>query len=77
MATAFEREIGRNLLSERKRQIPYDITSNVTQINLSVKQKQTHRGKEQTRGYQRGGGVKEGWAGRLGLADADHCTQDG
>ena len=49
----------------------------MTQMNLSVKQKQTRRYKEQTRGCQRGGGVKEGWTGRLGLADADYSIQNG
>ena len=72
MATAFERERGRNLLSERKRQIPYDITSNVTQINLSVKQKQTHRGKEQTYVCQEEGEVRKGWSGSLRLADISY-----
>ena len=32
----------------------------VKQMNLSMKQKQTHRHREQTCGCQRGGGVGEG-----------------
>ena len=35
-------------------------------MNLSVKQKQAHRRREQTSGCQ---GVGEGWSGRLDLAD--------
>ena len=41
-------------------------------MNLSMKQKQTHRHREQTCGYQGGGGVGEGWTGSLGLADAKY-----
>ena len=41
-------------------------------MNLSMKQKQTHRHREQTCGCQGGGGW-EGWIGSLGLADADYC----
>ena len=33
----------------------------MTQMNLSMKQKQTHRHREQTCGYQGGGGMGEGW----------------
>ena len=39
----------------------------MTQVNLSMKQKQTHRHREQTCGCQGGG---EGWTRILGLADA-------
>ena len=39
------------------------------QMNLSVKQKQTHRHREQTYGWQ--GGVWEEWTGSLGLAHAN------
>ena len=41
----------------------------MTQVNLSMKQKQTHR--EQTCGCQ--GGVRwgKGWSGSLGFADAN------
>ena len=38
-------------------------------MNLSTKQKQTHRRREQTCGCQ---GVGEGWVGSLGLADANY-----
>ena len=41
----------------------------MTQMNLSVKQMQTHRHKEQTCGCQEG--VGEGWIRSLGLADAN------
>ena len=43
----------------------------MTQMNLSTKQKQTHRHREQTGGAKGEGGVGEGWSGRLGLADAN------
>ena len=43
----------------------------MTQMNLSTKQKQTHRHREQICGGQEGGGVGEGWSGSLGLADAN------
>ena len=39
-------------------------------MNLSAKQKHTHRHREQTCGYQGGGRMGEGWAGGLGLVDA-------
>ena len=39
-------------------------------MNLSIKQKQNHRHREQTCGCQ-GGEVGEGWSGSLGLADAN------
>ena len=39
-------------VSEKERQMPYDITYmqnlNMAQMNLSIKQKQTHRWREQT-----------------------------
>ena len=45
--------------SERKRQIPYDITiygiSNMAQMNLFMKEKQTHGHREHTCGCQGGG----------------------
>ena len=41
----------------------------MTQVNLSVKQKQTHRHREQTCDCQVGGVWGEGWIGSLGLAD--------
>ena len=50
--------------SHRERQIPYDITYmwnlKTTQMNISMKQKQTHRYREQTCGCQGGGEVEEG-----------------
>ena len=55
------------LLSEvRERQISYDITymwnlnKKMIQMNLFTKQKQTHRQRKQTYGYQRRKGVGEG-----------------
>ena len=42
----------------------------MAQINLSTKQKQTHR--EQTCGFQGGGGEGEGRTGSLELADANY-----
>ena len=45
---------------------------NMTQMNLSKKQKQAHRHREQTCGCQRGGGVREKWTGSLGLADVNY-----
>ena len=41
-------------------------------MNPSMKQKQTHRHRDQTYGCQRGGGAGEGWAGSLGLVDANY-----
>ena len=41
-------------------------------MNLSTKQKQTHRSREQTCGYQGAGGVGKGWAGSLGLGDVNY-----
>ena len=43
-------------------------------MNLSTKQKQTHRHREQTSGCRAGRKVKEGWIGNLGLADANYYT---
>ena len=40
-------------------------------MNLSMKQKLTHRHREQTGGCQ-GGGEEEGWTGNLGLVDANY-----
>ena len=45
-------------------------------MNLSMKQKQTHRHREQTCGCQ-GGGLEEGCIGGLGLADANYYIEDG
>ena len=64
------------LLSEgiRKRQAPYDVTScgisNMTRVELSMKQKQTHRHKRTDCGCQEGR-VGVGRIGSLGLADAN------
>ena len=41
-------------------------------MNFSMKQKQTHRHREQTCGCQAGGEVGEGLTGSLGLADANY-----
>ena len=42
------------------------------QINLSTKQIQTHRYREQTCGCQGGGGWGREWSGSLGLADVSY-----
>ena len=42
----------------------------MTQMNLSTKQKQTHRPRDLW--LPRGRGVGEGWIGSLGLADANY-----
>ena len=58
-----------------ERQIPYDITYmwdlKYDLMNLSTKQRQTHRTREQTCSCQEEGVVGEGWTGSLGLADAN------
>ena len=41
-----------------------------------MKQKQTHRHREQTCGCQGGGKVGEGWTGSLGLADANSYIEN-
>ena len=41
-------------------------------MNISTKQKQTHRYREQTCG-PKGRGLEEGRIGSLGLADANYC----
>ena len=46
-------------------------------MNLSTKQKQTHRYREQTCGCQGGGEVGEGGIGSLGLADANYYIWNG
>ena len=46
-------------------------------MNLSTKQKQTHRRREQTCGCQGGGVMREGWSGSLGLADANYYIENG
>ena len=45
-------------------------------INLSTKEKETHRHGEKTCGYQ-GDGEGEGWMGSLGLVDANCYIQSG
>ena len=47
----------------------------MTQMNLSTKEKQTHKHREQTCGCQ--GGMGEGWIGSLGLADANYYIENG
>ena len=46
-------------------------------MNLYMKQKQTHRHREQACGCQKKGEVGEGWIGSLGLADANYYIQNG
>ena len=46
-------------------------------MNLSMKQKQTHRHREQTCGCQGVREVGEGRNGNLGLAEANYYIQDG
>ena len=41
-------------------------------MNLSRKEKWTHKHKEQTCGCQGGGEVGEGWSGSLELGDANY-----
>ena len=41
-------------------------------MNLTTKQKQTHRHREQIGGGQVGAGIWEGWTGRLGLAATNY-----
>ena len=46
-------------------------------MNLFMKQKETHRHREQTGVAKVGGRVGQGWIGDLGLADANYYIQDG
>ena len=46
-------------------------------MNISMKQKQTHRHGGQTRGCQGGEGVGEARIGSLGLVDANCYIQNG
>ena len=46
----------------------------MAQMNLSTKQKQTYRHREQTCGCQARG---EGWRGSLELADANYYIENG
>ena len=43
------------------------------EMNIFIKQKQTHRHRKQIYGYQRGKGLGEGWIESLGLADTSSC----
>ena len=68
--------------SERDRQVPYDIAycgiESMRQIDISMKQKQTHNYRELTCGLPRGRGwIGKGRIGSLGLADADCYIYDG
>ena len=46
-------------------------------MNLSKKQKQTHKHREQICGCQQGRGAGEGWNASLGLADASYYISNG
>ena len=46
-------------------------------MNLYMRQKQTHRPREQVCGCQGGDVLGEGWIRSLGLADANYYTQSG
>ena len=46
-------------------------------MNLYMRQKQTHRHREQVCGCQGGDVLGEGWIRSLGLADANYYTQSG
>ena len=46
-------------------------------MNLSTKQKQTQRCRQQTSGCQGGGGVGEGQTESLELADANYYIENG
>ena len=48
----------------------------MTQINLSMKQKQTHGQREQT-AVAEGERVEEGWIGSLGIADTSYSMWNG
>ena len=45
-------------------------------MNVSMKQKQIHRHREQTCGRQEGGAIGERNLGHLGLADVKYYTYD-
>ena len=45
-------------------------------MNVHTKQKQTHRYKEQTCGYQKGERRKKGPTGGMGLADTNYEIQN-
>ena len=46
-------------------------------MNIYMKQKQTHRHREQTCGCQGGRNEEEGWIGSLGLAGANYYIENG
>ena len=46
----------------------------ITQVNLYTKQKQSHRHRKQTHGYQRGKGGGEGIIRNMGLRDTNYYT---
>ena len=46
------------------------------QMNLSTKQKQTHRQRRDL-WSPKGRRVRDGWIGSLGLADANYCIENG
>jgi len=48
----------------------------MTQINVSMKQNQTHRHRGQACGFQGRGGC-EWWIGSLGLSDASYYIENG
>ena len=63
-----------------QRQIPYDITymwnlKKVTQMNLSAKQKQTHKHREQSV-VARGKWGRDEWIENLRSADANYYTEN-
>ena len=45
---------------------------NMTQMNLPMKQKQTHLWRDQICGCQGAGGLEEGWSRSLGLVDSNN-----
>ena len=67
--------------SERERQVPYGSTYmwnlNRDMSKLNLKQKQTHRHREQTCDCPVGGVWGEGRIGSLGFADANYYIQNG
>ena len=46
-------------------------------MNLSMKQKQTHRHRGTDLWLPRGEGMGEGWIGNLGLADENYYIENG
>ena len=46
-------------------------------MSIFMRQKQTHRYREQTCGCQEGEWVEEGWIRSLGLADANYYIENG